>query len=736
MGTLNSLGLWSIIGALGVAVPVIIHLLYRKHRRQTDWAAMELLRKALVTRSGQVKIEDLIILLLRCLAILLLALALLRITLDSNSALADEKIGMVVAIDASYSMNHGEFSRFDDAIEKARKIFEDTAKEGDPVSLVLMSSRPEVLLRSARYDPATVTEILDGLDSAGPNSLNLETNIELLHELVKELKTPGKECFLITDSQEMDWAELPQKTRNTLTQLKEEQKANIFIVPASNAGEENLAIESLDYTWGSLRKSGEARFTALVRNTGRSSEEGATLEFSVDGTLTKRVAVGNLAAGESRPLEFTTQFDKSGDVTLQAKLSKDDLADDNIRHAVARIRPGIRVLLLEGDIENSAGNRGGSYYAKAALRPQDSDSEEGVVVNEIDPADFGLEKLNAYDVVIMNNVLKVSSDTAKRLKRFVSEGGGLIVFAGDRVEASEYNQSLGDGEGGEGILPARLGEIATSENEAGWALEASKSGHLLARLTARYPEKLLDAIRITRQIEATPAENSETLITSQSGNPVLLSRSTGSGTVLLFTTTANQRWNNLPREPLYAILLQQAVTMLTSDPGRLQLTVGTDASLPLAKREAGEFVALRTPGAENAEDVRVTQDGDQIVAEVSLSEHGIYEIEAEDDKPGVVVAANVNASESNVRVVEGPALANSLDDTGVKVLNRAGSMADAIQDERRGSELSGRLLIAAIIAFILQSILARRFTNRINREDTTDLATTLQMSQVAAARRS
>ena len=743
MGTLNSLGLWSIIGALGVAVPIIIHLLYRKHRRQTDWAAMELLRKALVTRSGQVKIEDLIILLLRCLALILLALALLRITLDSNSALADEKIGMVVAIDASYSMNHGEFSRFDSAIDKAREIFEKTAKEGDPVSLVLMSSRPEVLLRSARYDPATVTEILDGLDSAGPNSLNLETNIELLHELVKELKTPGKECFLITDSQEMDWAELPQKTRNTLTQLKEEQKANIFIVPASNEGEDNLAIESLDYTWGSLRKSGEARFTALVRNTGRSSEEGATLEFSVDGTLTKRVAVGSLAAGESRPLEFTTQFDKSGDVTLQAELSKDDLLDDNIRHAVARIRPGIQVLFLEGDIENTAGNRGGSYYAKAALRPQDSDSEEGVVVNEIDPADFGLEtKLGKYDVVIMNNVLKVSSDTAGRLKRFVSEGGGLIVFAGDRVEASEYNQSLGDGEGGEGILPAQLGEIATSENEAGWSLEASKSGHLLARLTARYPEKLLDAIRITRQIEATPAENSETLITSQSGNPVLLSRSTGSGTVLLFTTTANQRWNNLPREPLYAILLQQAVTMLTSDPGRLQLTVGTDASLPLAKREAGDFVALRTPGAENAEDVRVTQDGDQIVAQVSLTEHGIYEIEPEVDpengevKPGVVVAANVNASESNVRVVEGPALANSLDDTGVKVLNRAGSMEDAIKDARFGSELSIRLLIAAIIVFILQSILARRFTNRINREDTTDLATTLQMSQVAAARRS
>ncbi|MCH2330680.1 MAG: BatA domain-containing protein, partial [Roseibacillus sp.] len=421
MGALNSVGLWSLIGALGVAVPIIIHLLYRKHRRQTDWAAMELLRKALVTRSGQVKIEDLVILILRCLALALLALALMRITLDSNSVIGEERIGMVVAIDASYSMNHGEVSsRFKSAVTQAGDILKETAKEGDPVSIVLMSSRPEVLLRSARYDPAQVKTILDELDVAGPNSLNLETNIELLDELVAELKTPGKEVFLITDSQEMDWAELPPAAQESLENLQE--NANVFVIPAVNEGEDNLAIEDLTYTWGSLRKSGEARFTALVRNTGRSNAEGATLEFFVDDTLPKRLAVGSLGAGESRPLEFTTQFEKAGDVHLRAELSNDDLADDNVRHAIARIRPGIRVLLLEGDSENTAVNLGGGYYAKVALSPRDSDEDEGVTVNEIDPADFGLEKLNDYDVVAMNNVLTVSPTTAKRLKRFVTEG--------------------------------------------------------------------------------------------------------------------------------------------------------------------------------------------------------------------------------------------------------------------------------------------------------------------------
>ena len=68
---LNSVGMWLGLGALGVAVPLIIHLLYRKHRRQTDWAAMELLRRALVIRSGQVRLEDFIILALRCLALAL-----------------------------------------------------------------------------------------------------------------------------------------------------------------------------------------------------------------------------------------------------------------------------------------------------------------------------------------------------------------------------------------------------------------------------------------------------------------------------------------------------------------------------------------------------------------------------------------------------------------------------------------------------------------------------------------
>ena len=43
---------------------------------------------------------------------------------DSSTFLGDKKVGMIVAIDASFSMNHGEHSRFERAVEKAKEIFE------------------------------------------------------------------------------------------------------------------------------------------------------------------------------------------------------------------------------------------------------------------------------------------------------------------------------------------------------------------------------------------------------------------------------------------------------------------------------------------------------------------------------------------------------------------------------------------------------------------------------------
>lgn len=733
MGSLNSFALWGYLGLAGIAVPIIIHLLYRKHRKETPWAAMELLRRALVIRSGQVKLEDYLILFLRCLALALLAFALLRPIMnpDANSLLGEKKVGMIIGIDASYSMSHGEQSRFERALDKARDIVK-TAREGDPVTIVLMSNRPQVLLRGAGYVPSQVEELLGSKATATPYRLGLERNLDLLNELADELKTAGKEVFLVSDSQELDWVNLSPTARASFERLT--KSASVYAIPSGSDGEENFTLERLTYSSGSLRQSGSARFTAIVRNTGRRVADGGSVEFFVGNELSKRLAVGSLEPGQARGLDFFASFDKPGDIQIKAQLSPDDLVADNVRHAVAHISSSVRVLCVEGGSAGGADDRMGGYYAVRALRLKDRGDDSPIKVNQIEAPDLAVEQLGDYDVVLLANVPDLSPETVERLRKFVQRGGGLIVFAGDRVDAAQYNERFG--KGADALLPAVIGKVATYSGDAtGWSIGPPKSDHLLAGVVSRLDEKLLDSARFSKITAVEPAPGSETILSlAETNAPLLLARNFGAGSVLLFTTSADRTWSELAVHPLYAMLLQQAVTNLTSRPDALQFTAGEDAKLSVADRQVGENVALTKPGGE-ASAIRVTQDRDQTVADIGFDVPGIYQIAAEGQKPAVAVAANVDARESNVTVLDAGAVENLLSPIGVKVLGKEGDLASVIEKNRRGREISMFLLWLATGVFILQSLLARYFTNKISREEVPDLTAALQKSRVAAARR-
>ena len=94
------------------AIPIIIHLLNRRKLRKMDWAAMEFLLAALKKTRHRLRLEQLILLLLRTLMMILLALFLARPMLSDteHSLLAgmlkrEEKI---FVLDDSLSMNRNE----------------------------------------------------------------------------------------------------------------------------------------------------------------------------------------------------------------------------------------------------------------------------------------------------------------------------------------------------------------------------------------------------------------------------------------------------------------------------------------------------------------------------------------------------------------------------------------------------------------------------------------------------
>ena len=733
MSFVNAWPMWAGLAALGLAVPVLIHLWSRNQKFETKWAAMELLKKAMIARSRKIQIEDYILMLLRALALLLIAVALLRPIFNTGGAggMGDRNVGVVIAIDASYSMNHGEPARFEKAIGQTREILA-TLQEGDPVSIVLMSQQPEVIFRRTGYDATAFNKALDDLGKASSQPLNIEHNLTLIDELVGELKTATRECYLITDAQASDWQTLSDQAKSSLQKIGEGSRLMMATVPTSGA--ENLAITHFAYSAGSLQRGGSARFTADVRNTGALRVEAANVEFFVEGTLKARQDLPPIEAGETRSVSFFTSFNNPGDVALSARLSKDAMADDNERFVIAKISPTIRVLCIDGDLPNSTRKDpiGGYYLVRALRLRHDVDEDSPVKLTHIDPSDISRENLDEYDLVVLVDVPNISEGLGKRLGQFTNRGGGLMVFLGDQLDVEGYNKNLVNDEGP--VLPARLTEVVKHDNPSeGWQIAQIKSTHPLARVVSSLPRDLTASARFHTAVRAVPMPNSDTILEFDGGMPLLVThRDPLKGRVMLFTSSADRSWNNLPLHPLFTILLQQSATMLSSDPQLGQGLVGEPSVINLPGRMVGDDVAVNDPSDE-ALPVKVTLVDGAPAAVVTPDTVGVYRVDAEGGHQAAALSANVDTRESDVRPGDSEALERWLDGLPVNVVTQGASKSAL--SHRTGRDMSLLLLALGVLCFLAQGVLANIWSKR-KHESGGDVMSTLQDRRVAASRKS
>ena len=105
--------LWTGLGL--VAVPILIHIFFRRRHRVIRWAAMDFLLRALKKQKRRLQIENLILLLLRCAMLALLGLALARPAVQAAAVahLTGGGQNLVLVMDTSTSMGARHTGRFD-----------------------------------------------------------------------------------------------------------------------------------------------------------------------------------------------------------------------------------------------------------------------------------------------------------------------------------------------------------------------------------------------------------------------------------------------------------------------------------------------------------------------------------------------------------------------------------------------------------------------------------------------
>ena len=712
MGFLNP---WLLLGLAGIAVPILIHLLNRFRQRRIDWAAMELLRRALVIRSRRIRIEDLLLLLLRCLAVILIALAMARPTLTASGAKwfgAQEQVGAVLALDGSFSMGYrpGVGSRFDRAADVIRDL-KAALNPGDPFSMVLMGNKPRTLLRNTGYDDRRLEKTLKETQPL-PEPLSLEASLEQIATLVRETKAPVREVYLVTDAQAVTWESLSDKARRSLSEIGAE--ARIFVLPTPADPGENLAVTNLALASGSLRRGTVARLVAEVRNNGRLPQERVVVSLLAGDKAVDQRILERVAPGETGSVPLFVRLDQPGSVRLSARIGQDALEVDNVRYAVARVREQVRVLVVDGDPSDRA-YRSETGYLATALVPKPTPGQKPTLdVLVISWMELPSQKLETFDVVVLANVPDIRQAQVDEIMNFVQEGGGLVVFLGDKVNATLMNARLKRGD--VTLLPGELKEQVGPPTDAGEGrpLAAADAQHAMARALAVLPQALVNEARVYRFYKVALAPEGRAILKVAGVDaPLLAEKMIGRGKVLLFTTTADRAWTNLPAHPAYPILLHEAMTYLTTRAHERPFLVGEPISVPLAMRSTQTSVNFRSPAGTDLA-VQVTdRDGRRMARYEQDDLPGFYEMTSADGGPPAVVAVNVDGRESDVKSLVGDGLTNALAGTPVRILQPGEGMVSAIRESRVGRELWRMLMLAGLVVLALEAYLAYRFSRTL-----------------------
>lgn len=280
---------------------------------------------------------------------------------------------------------------------------------------------------------------------------------------------------------------------------------------------------------------------------------------------------------------FTVPRQAEGGVA-RVDVDDPDLPLDNSRFFHLPRIGASRVLVVDGD-PGSTPTKSEVYFLERALAPWGGG---GVTVDVVSPT--GLTRLDpaVHRVAFLANVADPAPE-APRLVDFVRKGGGLVLAMGDNVTSERYDTALAS------ILPAPLRktrDLVDLDAAEGTPLDAPDVETLeLFRPFSRAGRESFSRVRARRVMTTEPpsGEDVRVLLTYEGGIPALIERRIGNGRVLLWTSTVDLGWSNLPLQAIFMPLVQRVTSYLGGDAGAATTTAEglVDAPVTLSYPPSG-----------------------------------------------------------------------------------------------------------------------------------------------------
>jgi len=605
------------VALAGLAIPVLLHLTQREKKQIIRFPSLMFVRRIPYQSVRRRKIQNWLLLMVRLAALALIILAFTRPFIDSENVVATGAPAreVVVLLDTSYSMGLGD--RWARAQEAARDAIAGLTA-ADRGSVVLFGSGAEIQLRStaerSRLEAAVTAA------EPGVTATRYSPGLKVAAGILAESTLPRREVVIVSDFQRNGWrgaegARLPPGATVTPVPIEDQPTGA------------NLSVTGVTLARSMFSDQQRIVVTAGVANRTEIEVPATTIALEVGGLpiASKPLSV---PAGGSTSVAFDAFTVTAENTRATVRLAGDALERDNTFRFVLSPQQPIRLTVVD------QGNADAAQYLDGALAAVRAPGVDRVARRPTSVTD---EDLRRSAAVILSDV-EVGAPLARRLARYVEDGGGLLVATGSRATWPADVD----------LLPAEIGPPVDRTRGDPARVGGLEYGHPVFEPFRLPRSGDFTSIPVYLYRDLRAGQGAQVLARFDAGTPAMIERRVGRGRVLIWASTFDREWSDLPTKTVFPVLIYQSVLHLAGyREAPLWMTVGEVLDATTATPQSRP-----TPRAVLTPSGRAVPFEDEGAEVFELAEQGFYELQGEDSEPEVIMAVNVDPAEADVTPME------------------------------------------------------------------------------------
>ena len=660
-----------------LVIPIIIHLFYFRRFKKVYFSNVRFLKEIKQETSSRNKIKNLLILLMRLLAIAAIIFAFAQPFLAGSKQIKSGTKGVSIYIDNSFSMSAetDDESLLQRAKKKAIEIVE-AYSETDKIQ-ILTSDFEGKHQRFVSKEEAR--GLIDEIEKS-PAARELSRVIDRSKQAMRTEDFDNKFVYLISDFQ-----------KNIAKDIANDTMLNISLVPLQAVKESNVSIDTAYIESGVAIMNQANNLAIVIRNHGEEKAENIRLSLNLDGRE-KPVGSYDIEADASLTVQATFTPTKTGWQRGKLNITDYPIVFDDEHFISFYVNEEVNILSINQARTNK--------YVDAAFKSLPYFKHTNNSVSNVRYDDFA-----NYDLILLNDVANISSGMTNELKQYVETGGNVLIFPSANGDKVSYNSLLAS------VRASQLGDFNRTSNEVktintnefvfDGVFESKQSTNLrLPKTEGNY------------QLTSFQTRPNVSILKYKDGSDYLVKNKFGNGYVYLSSAPLDNTVNDLVNNAEVFVPMVYKMALSSASSGKLAYTINRDRVLYTKERKTAteqnfvfEGPLNFIPGQFNRGKETMLNLGDQIRTA------GFYDLKLENEVKDVF-AFNYDQRESIADYFSVEELESNYGNIFTVFDNALQANFTGIISENAGGKSLWRyFLIACLVFLLLEQLIIRYLKN-------------------------